>query len=114
MRRIHQSRSAIKSSLLTVAISVTLLLPETAARQARQYPWSLRMACDCTTSPPSRPCCRARRVCASRCPKRPCAAHAQAPQGIADIEQLAVIDGLDFANGVIEAEIAGALGIRSG
>ena len=32
-----------------------------------------------------------------------------APQGIADIEQLAAIDGLDFANGVIEAEIAGAL-----
>ena len=32
-----------------------------------------------------------------------------APQGIADIEQLAAIDGLDFTNGVIEAEIAGAL-----
>ena len=73
------------------------------------------MACDCTTSPPSRPCCRARRVCASRCPKRPCAGSAHDASGaIADIEQLAAIDGLDFANGVIEAEIAGALGARSG
>ena len=104
----HHSRSAIKSSLLTVAISVPLLCLRLPLARPGITHWSLRMACDCTTSPPSRPCCMARRVCASHVRRDP-ARHTHGAQGIADIEQLAVIDGPDFANGVIEAEIAGAL-----
>lgn len=109
MRRIHHSRSVIKSSVLTVAISVTLLLPETAARQARHYPLEsadgLRLH-NVTAEPAVLQGKKGVRLTMSEETLR---GARTAPQGIADIEQLAVVDGLDFANGVIEAEIAGAL-----
>ena len=109
MRRIHHSRSVIKSSVLTVAISVTLLLPETAARQARHYPLEsadgLRLH-NVTAEPAVLQGKKGVRLTMSEETLR---GARTAPQGIADIEQLAAIDGLDFANGVIEAEIAGAL-----
>jgi hypothetical protein len=107
MRLTHHSRSAIKSSLLTVAISVPLLLPETAARQARHYPLEsahgLRLH-NVAAEPAVLLGKKGVRLTMSEETLR-----RTAPQGIADIEQLAIIDGLDFANGVIEAEIAGAL-----
>ena len=109
MRRIHHSRSVIKSSVLTVAISVTLLLPETAARQARHYPLEsadgLRLH-NVTAEPAVLQGKKGVRLTMSEETLR---GARTAPQGIADVEQLAAIDGLDFANGVIEAEIAGAL-----
>ena len=109
MRRIHHSRSAIKSSLLTVAISVPLLLSEIAARQARHYPLEsangLRLH-NVTAEPAVLHGKKGVRLTMSEETLR---GTRTAPQGIADIEQLAVIDGPDFANGVIEAEIAGAL-----
>jgi hypothetical protein len=109
MRRIYQSRSTIKSSLLTVAISVPLLLPETAARQARHYPLEsadgLRLH-NVAAEPAVLQGKKGVRLTMSEETLR---GARRAPQGIADIEQLATIDGLDFANGVIEAEIAGAL-----
>ncbi len=107
MTRIHHSRSTIKSSLLTVAITVPLLLPETAARQARHYPLEsadgLRLH-NVTAEPAVLQGNKGVRLTMSEETLR-----RTATQGIADIEQLAAIDGLDFANGVIEAEIAGAL-----
>jgi hypothetical protein len=109
MTRIHHCRSAFKSSLLTVAISVPLLLPETAARQARQYPLEsvdgLRLH-NVAAEPAVLQGKKGVRLTMSEETLRRART---APQGIADIEQLAVIDGLDFTNGVIEAEIAGAL-----
>ena len=107
MRRTHRSRSAIRSSLLTVAISVTLLLPETSARQARHYPLEsadgLRLHNVAAETAVLQGKKGVRLTMSEETLRR------TAPQGIADIEQLAIIDGLDFANGVIEAEIAGAL-----
>ena len=109
MRLTHHSRSAIKSSLLTVAMSVPLLLPETAARQARHYPLEsadgLRLH-NVTAEPAVLQGKKGVRLTMSEETLR---GAGTAPQGIADIEQLAVVDGLDFVNGVIEAEIAGAL-----
>ena len=109
MRHIHHRRSAFKSSLLTIVISVPLLLPETAARQARHFSLEsangLRLH-NVTAEAAVLDGKKGVRVTMSEETLRRAPT---SPQAIADIEQLAVIDGLDFANGVIEAEIAGAL-----
>jgi len=112
MRRIHQDRSALKSSLLAVAITVPLLLPQASAGQARHYPLEsaegLRLH-NVAAEPAVLQGKKGVRVSMSEETTR-----LTPPQGLADIEQLAVIDGLDFANGVIEAEIAGALAPNAG
>jgi hypothetical protein len=112
MRRIHQSRSALKSVSLAFVITVPLLLPQTSAGQARQYPLEsaagLRLH-NVAAEPAVLQGKKGVRLTMSEETLR-----ATPPQGLADIEQLAVIDGLEFANGVIEAEIAGALAPNAG
>ena len=112
MRRILSTRSAIKSSLLTVAISVPLLLPEAAARQARHFPLEsaegLRLH-NVAAEPAVLQGKKGVRLTMSEETLR-----VTPPQGLADIEQLAVIDGVEFGSGVIEAEIAGALAPNAG
>lgn len=112
MKPIHQRRSALKSSLLAVAITVPLLVPQSSAGQARHYPLEsaegLRLH-NVAAEPAVLQGKKGVRLTMSEETLR-----VTPPQGLADIEQLAVIDGLDFANGVIEAEIAGALAPNAG
>ena len=109
MRGIHHSRSAIKSSLLTVAISVTLFLPGTAARQARQYPLESADGLRLHNVTAEAAVLQGKKGVRLTMSEETLRRIRTVPQGIADIEQLAAIDGLDFTNGVIEVEIAGAL-----
>lgn len=112
MRRIHQGHSALKSASLAFAITVPLLLPQTSGGRARHYPLEsaegLRLH-NVAAEPAVLQGKKGVRLTLSEDTLR-----ATPPQGLADIEQLAVIDGLDFASGVIEAEIAGALAPNAG
>jgi hypothetical protein len=111
MRRFHisQPQSAIKCALLTVAISVTLLVPGTEARQPKHYPLEstagLRLH-NVTAEPAMLQGKKGLRVTASEEAQR--RLQSMTPDEQARFPQLASIDGLAFANGVIEAEIAGA------
>lgn len=112
MRRIHLGRSALKSASLAFAMTVPLLLPQTSGGRARHYPLEsaegLRLH-NVAAEPAVLQGKKGVRLTLSEDTLR-----ATPPQGLADIEQLAVIDGLDFASGVIEAEIAGALAPNAG
>ena len=112
MRRIHQGRSALKSASLAFAITMPLLVPQTSAGQARQYALEsakgLRLH-NVAAEPAVLEGKKGVRLTMSEETLR-----VTPPQGLANIEQLAVIDGLDFANGIIEAEIAGALAPNAG
>ncbi|MCA1561717.1 MAG: hypothetical protein LC753_14365 [Acidobacteria bacterium] len=86
-----------------------LLLPGTAARQARHYPLEsadgLRLH-NVAAEPAVLQGRKGLRVTMSEETLRRLRT---ASEGISEVEQLAAIDGLEFANGIIEAEIAGAL-----
>jgi hypothetical protein len=96
----------IRSTVL-VLTGVTLILPGSASAQAKQYPLEsvdgLRLH-NVTAEPATLQGKNGLRVTL--------AANARPPEGMPagqlDLEQLAWIDGLEFANGVIEAEVAGA------
>jgi hypothetical protein len=111
MRRFHipQPRSAIKCTLLTVAISVGLLVPGTVARQAKEYPLEstagLRLH-NVAATPATLQGKKGLRITVSEEAQR--RLQTMTPDEQARFPQLASIDGLEFANGVIEAEIAGA------
>lgn len=94
----------LRSPLLVVAALTFVLLPGRAFAQARHFPLEsmdgLRLhnvAAEPTTHQGKK---------GLRLTLAPNAAPAGAGQ--ADIDQLAVIDGLEFSNGILEAEIAGA------
>lgn len=108
MRRFH-IRSAIKSTLLTVAICVPLLVSGTAARQARLYPLDstdgLRLH-NVAADPAVLHGKKGLRVTMSEEAQR--RLQGMTSEAQLQVQQLAPIIGLDFASGVIEAEIAGA------
>ena len=110
--RHHQGRSALESASLAFAITVPLLLPQTSGGRARHYALEsaegLRLH-NVASEPAVLQGKKGVRLTISEETLR-----VTPPQGLADIEQLAVIDGLDFASGVIEAEIAGALAPNAG
>ena len=107
--RFPQPRSAINCTLLTVAISVGLLVPGTAAGQPKHYPLEstagLRLH-NVAAQPATLQGKKGLRITASEEAQR--RLQAMTPDEQARFVQLASIDGLEFANGVIEAEIAGA------
>jgi hypothetical protein len=111
MRRVRrdQPKSAIGSALLAVATSVVLLVSGTAARQARHYPLEsadgLRLH-NVAAEPAVLQGKKGLRVTMSEEALR--RFQRMTPEEQSRLEQLALIDGLDFANGVIEAEVAGA------
>jgi hypothetical protein len=111
MRRVHipRRRLALKCALLIVAISLGLLVPGTAARQPKQYPLEstagLRLhnvVAEAATLQGK----KGLRVTGSEEAQR--RLQTITPDEQARFPQLASIDGLEFANGVIEAEIVGA------
>jgi hypothetical protein len=107
--RANQPTSAIGSALLAVATSAALIVPAAAARQARHYPLEsadgLRLH-NVAAEPATLQGKKGLRVTVSEDAQR--RFQRMTPEEQARFEQLASIDGLDFANGVIEAEIAGA------
>jgi len=101
--------SVIRSALLAVAASAALIVTGTAAPQAKHYPLEstagLRLH-NVTAEPATFQGKKGLRVTMSEEALR--RFQSMTPDEQARFEQLAAIDGLDFANGVIEAEIAGA------
>jgi hypothetical protein len=117
MRPFHipQPRSPIKCTLLTVAIGLGLLAPGTAARQAKHYPLDstvgLRLH-NVAAQPATLQGKKGLRITASEEAQR--RLQAMTPDEQARFPQLASIDGVEFGNGVIEAEIAGSPGPGAG
>ena len=111
MRRFHipQPRSAINCTLVTVTISVGLLVPGTVARQPKHYPLDstagLRLQ-NVVAEAATLQGKKGVRVTGSEEAQR--RLQTMSPDEQARFPQLASIDGLEFANGVIESEIAGA------
>jgi hypothetical protein len=106
--RMHPATSAIGSALLAVAASVVLIVPGTATPAAKHYALEstdgLRPH-NVVAEPATLQGKRGLRVTISEEATRQL--KSMTPDQQSRFEQLAVIDGLDFANGVIEAEIAG-------
>ena len=100
---------AITRTLLTVAMSVPLLIQGTTARQAKVYPLvtteSLRLH-NVTAVPAVLQGKKGLRVTMSEEAER--RFQGMTPDEQAQVERLAPVTGLEFANGIIEAEIAGA------
>lgn len=111
MSRLHlpQPPSAITCALLTVAISVGLLVPGAVARQPKHYPLEstagLRLH-NVAATPATLQGKKGLRITVSEEAQRQLQGMTADEQ--AQFQQVAAIDGLEFANGVIEAEIAGA------
>ena len=111
MRRfdIPQRRSALQCTLLSVAISLGLLAQGTAARQPKEYPLEstagLRLH-NVAAQPATLQGKKGLRITMSEEAQR--RLQAMSPEEQARFAQLAFIDGLEFANGIIEAEITGA------
>jgi hypothetical protein len=106
-----------RDTLLALASSAVLLLPGTLAAQAKHYPLEstdgLRLH-NVTAEPATLQGRKGLRLtlaeeAARRLERMPPAAGPQL-----DIEQVASIEGLEFASGVIEAEIAGAVAAGAG
>jgi hypothetical protein len=99
--RTDQQPPVIRSTLLAIAIGAALLVPDTAARQARHYPLDSKdgLRLNGVTAEPI--------VFQGKKGLRVRMSDAQQP-GQAGVGPYAVIEGLEFANGVIDAEIAGA------
>jgi hypothetical protein len=95
--------------LLTVAASVALVIAGPAAREVKQYPLEaangLRLH-NVSAEPAVLQGKKGLRVTISEATMR--RMQTMTPEERARISQLAIIDGLEFSNGVIEAEIAGA------
>ena len=102
-------RSMGRSALLMVAASLALMIPAAAWRQAKQYPLEsatgLRLH-GVAAEPAVLQGKKGVRVTVPEATLRKI--QAMTPEEQARVEQLAVIDGLEFSNGIIEAEIAGA------
>ena len=100
---------AITRALLTVALNVPLLIQGTAARQAKVYPLetteSLRLH-NVTAVPAVLQGKQGLRVTMSEEAER--RFQGMTPDEQAQVERLALVTGLEFGNGIIEAEIAGA------
>src|SRR5205809_2576643 len=96
-------------ALLVLTASAAVVLPTTPSAQARRYALEstagLRLH-NVTAEPAMLQGKKGLRVTISEEAQR--RYQQMMPQAQSRIEQLAVIDGLEFANGVIEAEIAGA------
>jgi hypothetical protein len=96
-------------AMLTVVGCAVLVTPGTAWRQAKQYPLEsatgLRLH-GVAAEPAVLQSKKGVRVTVPEATLRKI--QAMTPEEQARVEQLAVIDGLEFSNGVIEAEIAGA------
>jgi hypothetical protein len=107
--RTNQPTSVIRAALLAVATSAALIVPGTAARQGKHYPLEstdgLRLH-NVAAEPARLQGKKGLRVTISEEAER--RFQAMTPEEQARLEQLVTIDGLEFANGVIEAEIAGA------
>jgi len=107
-RRTSQPSSLMKSALLAVATSAALMVPGTAAPQAKHYPLEaidgLRLHNVAAVSATLQGK-KGLRVTISEETLRRLAG--MTPEEQLQVEQLAPIIGLDFANGVIEAELAG-------
>jgi hypothetical protein len=95
-------------SIVLVLAALTLFQPGGAAAQAKQYPLEsvdgLRLH-NVTAEPATLQGKKGLRVTLAANAARP---PEGMPAGQLDLEQLAWIDGLEFTNGVIEAEVAGA------
>jgi hypothetical protein len=106
---ISQLRSTINCTLLTVAISVGLLVPGTAARQRKHYPLEstagLRLH-NVAAEPATLQGKKGLRITGTEEAQR--RLQAMTLDEVVRFPQFTSIDGLDFANGVIEADIAGA------
>ena len=107
--RIPQPPSTIQRTLLTVAIGVGLLVPGTVARQPKSYPLEstdgLRLHNVVAEAATLQGKKGVRVTVPEEAQRR---FQTMSPDEQARFPQLATIDGLEFANGVIEAEIAGA------
>src|SRR5262249_16770586 len=106
--RVHPATFAIGTVLLAVATCVASIVPGTAAPAAKHYALEstdgLRLH-NVAAEPATVQGKRGLRITISEEAARQL--KSMAPDQQSRFEQLAVIDGLDFANGVIEAEIAG-------
>jgi hypothetical protein len=108
MSSIHP-KSTIGLTLLTLAASVALIVPGSAERQPKQYPLESANGLrphNVTAEPAALQGKKGVRVTVPEAMLRKI--QAMTPEEQARVEQLAVIEGLEFSNGVIEAEIAGA------
>jgi len=107
--RLHRPRPVITSALLTVATGMALLAPATAARQSKDYPLEsaagLRLH-NVTAEPAVLQGKKGLRVRLSDETQR--RLQSMTPDEQMQVDQLAPIEGIDFASGVIEVEIAGA------
>jgi hypothetical protein len=107
--RTHQSTSVIGSALLAVVASAALIVPGAAARQAKHCPLEstdgLRLH-NVAAVPAMLQGKKGLRITISEEAQR--RLQGMTPEEQARFPHLASIDGLEFANGVIEAEIAGA------
>jgi len=92
-----------------VAVSAAVIIPGAAARQAKQYSLEstdgLRLH-NVTAEPVTLQGKKGLRVTISKEAER--RLQGMTPEQQVQVHQLAVIEGLDFANGIIEAELAGA------
>jgi hypothetical protein len=105
--RVRQLTSAIRSVWLVVAASAVLIVP-TAARQAKHYPLEstdgLRLH-NLAAEPVTLQGKKGLRVTMSEETLR--RLPTMTPEDQSQLQQFASIEGVDFANGAIEAEIAG-------
>jgi hypothetical protein len=105
----------IRRSLFVLIASAAITLPAQSAAQTRRYSLEstsgLRLH-NVTAEPAMLEGKKGLRVSTSEEAMR--RVQAMTPDQQAQLEQLAVIEGLDFANGVIEVEIAGAPGPGAG
>ena len=113
MRNASDRRSATASfaERLTLVAIAALLVPSAAAAQARSYPLESAAGLrphNVSVAPVTHEGKRGVRVTISDDARRRIATQQGQPGQQPPLEQLAVIEGSDFANGVIEAEIAGA------
>ena len=110
MRRVRlQPQSTITSTLLTVAIGVGLLVPGTAARQAKHYPLETAEGLRLHNLAAAPAVLQGRKGLRLTMSEETLRRLRTSSEDVAAVEQLAAIGGLDFGNGIIEAEIAGAV-----
>jgi hypothetical protein len=108
-RHAHQPTSVISSALLAVALLAALLVPGTAAPQAQHYTLEsadgLRLH-NATAEPATLQGKKGLRLTISEEAAR--RLQGMTPEQQQQVQPMAAISGLEFANGVIEAEIAGS------